>query len=668
MPTFKKFLSDIYKYNKTLVYVTLSIFIVIIIGFIVVFSNNNSDTSVVNNDSEEQKVTIEKLYLFGNKEITLEQGEKYVEPGFYALASTGELKTDDVIVTPDELDTSIPGEYYINYVILNKKEQRKVIVLKREETGILSLELNGNSMIVLEVGDEYVEPGFNASDTIDGDLNDNVTITGEVDTNTPGTYTITYEVENSSGDKLTKTRTVIVNDSKIDINITTNLSSDYTNKDVVATINITGNNFSYIKFPNGTVSQNKTSTYTIKENGYYKFYIYDNNYNYTVKELNVTKIDKTSPTGTCTLIVNNGKSTIEVEKADDNLSGLKSYQIYANNNVVSNTSNRLFTSNTSYTSAYVNIYDNAGNVGKINCSYKKIDSQNVTPTPAPSPSPVTPVTPKYDYLEMHFIVSGYNDDAILIRTGEATILIDSGRKGAEKLVIPYLQGLGVKTIDALIGSHPHYNHIQAQAYAIENFTVKNSYYTVDLNTCASKNYCDSVDVKYILDAIKKYKIPMNITSPGDVIKIGDMTLYFIGPYKLNNTSKYKQNNNSGLFILKYKNNTFMFTGDADVDTFNLSKVKPYAEKIGISLNVDMLKYPHHGNANLDQALVNAMTPSYVVVPNYKYASKFNSSGKSKIKKIGAKIYELASDGNVVLTSDGNNITIKTKQSAATYKR
>ncbi len=650
MSSFKRIISDFYNYNKTLVYIVISVILIIILGSVLLLSNNNNQGEVIVDQND--TIEIKALHLFGSSEITLEQGEKYVEPGFYAISTSGEVKTNDVIVTPEYLDTSTPGTYYINYVIGNKMEQRQVTVIKKEVNGVLKLELNGDSMIVLNVSDEYIEPGFIATDTIDGDLTDKVIINGSVDTSKKGTYTITYEVENSNGDKVKKTRTVIVNDQKLDVEIETNLSNSYTNSNITATISITGDSFSYIKYPNNTVSKNKVSNYTILENGYYEFYIYDNNSNYIVKELNVTEIDKVAPTGTCNLAINNGKSTIQIN-ADDNLSGIKNYQIYANNNLVSDSKNATFIANASYSSAYVNVYDNAGNFSKINCTLSG-----------------TVVDSKYDYLEMHFIVSGHNDDAILIRTGGGTILIDSGRKGCEKEVLPYLNDLGIKSIDAMIGSHPHFNHIQAQAFVIEKYPVKKSYYSVDLNTCVSKSYCRSNDVKYILDAIKKYNIPMVIMNPGDVITVGDMTLYILGPYKLNNTcgSDCVQNLNSSIFILKYKNNSFMFTGDTGSTPFTLEKLKPYADKFGISLKVDMLKYPHHGNANLDEKLVNVMKPEYVIVPNYKYASKFNSSGKSKLKKVGSKIYQQASDYNIVLISDGNNITVKTKQSAATYKR
>jgi beta-lactamase superfamily II metal-dependent hydrolase len=82
----------------------------------------------------------------------------------------------------------------------------------------------------------------------------------------------------------------------------------------------------------------------------------------------------------------------------------------------------------------------------------------------------------------------------------------------------------------------------------------------------------------------------------------------------------------------------------------------------------MLKYPHHGNASLDTNLLNVMTPKYVIIPNYNYTQFPSSSDKSKLSKVGASIYQNGKDGNIVLTSDGNNISIKTKQNASSYKR
>jgi len=71
--------------------------------------------------------------------------------------------------------------------------------------------LTGDSAVTIEVGGSYVDPGFNASDGVDGDLTARVRTEGTVDVTTPGTYTLRYTVTDASGNVSTvATRTVTV--------------------------------------------------------------------------------------------------------------------------------------------------------------------------------------------------------------------------------------------------------------------------------------------------------------------------------------------------------------------------------------------------------------------------------------------------------------------------
>ncbi|WP_345170456.1 M14 family zinc carboxypeptidase, partial [Algibacter aquimarinus] len=72
--------------------------------------------------------------------------------------------------------------------------------------------LIGNASIDLNVGDSYTEAGATASDNLDGDITANIVIGGDVvDTNTAGTYIVTYNVSDAAGNAaLQVTRTVNV--------------------------------------------------------------------------------------------------------------------------------------------------------------------------------------------------------------------------------------------------------------------------------------------------------------------------------------------------------------------------------------------------------------------------------------------------------------------------
>lgn len=85
------------------------------------------------------------------------------------------------------------------------------------------LALNGDDLVQVPIGTSYEEQG--ASATLSGeDVSSDVVITGSVDSNTPGIYTITYTYTNPDGYSSSITRTVAV----CDPTITTDISGTYT--------------------------------------------------------------------------------------------------------------------------------------------------------------------------------------------------------------------------------------------------------------------------------------------------------------------------------------------------------------------------------------------------------------------------------------------------------
>lgn len=630
-------LKNVYFNNKKIINISLVIIILVLL-FIILFNGfNNRETPNIPSPPSEV-LEIEKIVLFGDLEIEINEGEEYIEPGFYAITKDGEVKRNEVEVI-SSVDTNNPGTYYIYYTLGDKKVSRKVIVLEKKVTieSDLTLTLNGNSLIVLNQGEKYIEPGYSAYDTIDGDLTDLVDITGSVDTNNPGTYILTYKVTNSIRNTKTLTRKIIVNESIIEAKVTQN-TNNYTNTNVVITVSVSGTNFSYVRFPNSTVSKDKNSTYTVSKNGTYKFYIYDNNNNYILKEIKVTNIDKTNPKGTCQAKVENGKTYIS-SSINDSESGIKELKYYGNNNLLNTSSNTSYTVSSKLTNVYVVAYDKVGNSQKIVCNLEE---------------------EKHD-LEVHYINVG-REDAIVIRSSEKTIFIDGGSYSKKSTITPYLKNLGITHIDVMIGSHLHYNHIQAQADILENFTVDKIYYPQDLNTCYS-DYCDLDDQKYILDAIKKYNKKISIMKVNDNINIGDMNIFCIGPIKFQTKSqnKYRQNYNSLNFILTYGDTKFMFTGDYMQYSNILNK---FSRSV---LDVDVLKYPHHGNATIGKDLVNAMSPRYVVLTNSRDELSTRNE-KDYLEDVGSSFYYSYKHGNILILSDGKNLNVKTNVVPSDYKR
>ena len=71
-----------------------------------------------------------------------------------------------------------------------------------------------DSDITIYIYEEYQEPGYKALDNIDGDITNKVKIDSNVNNKQPGTYTITYSVTDSSGNKTELTKDITFSDNE----------------------------------------------------------------------------------------------------------------------------------------------------------------------------------------------------------------------------------------------------------------------------------------------------------------------------------------------------------------------------------------------------------------------------------------------------------------------
>ena len=128
----------------------------------------------------------------------------YTEEGYTAFDNYDGDITDkvDAIIDKDNI------LYRVFDSSFNRTEVKRDII--HEDKINPSIELKGNRTIYIYEGNSYIEEGYTAFDNCDGDITDKVVSTGNVDTNTIGTYNITYEVKDSSGNSFNTDREVIV--------------------------------------------------------------------------------------------------------------------------------------------------------------------------------------------------------------------------------------------------------------------------------------------------------------------------------------------------------------------------------------------------------------------------------------------------------------------------
>jgi len=160
------------------------------------------------------------IFLNGNQTINLQKDDTYTEPGATATDAVDDnIQLSNNIAISGTVDTFTIGSYILTYNVTDSAGNAAVPVTRTiniSDTGSPVITLNGNQTINLQKGDTYSEPGATATDSIDNDatLTTNIAISGTVDTNTIGSYTLTYNVSDTAGNAaVPATRAINVSDT-----------------------------------------------------------------------------------------------------------------------------------------------------------------------------------------------------------------------------------------------------------------------------------------------------------------------------------------------------------------------------------------------------------------------------------------------------------------------
>tara|TARA_X000000950_G_C13724788_1_gene581763 strand:+ start:65 stop:760 length:696 start_codon:yes stop_codon:yes gene_type:complete len=171
----------------------------------------------------------------GDATVTIEVGSDYTDAGATASDNyDGDITDDIVVVNP--VDTAVVGTYTVTYNVSDTAGNTATEVTRTVnvvDTTAPVITLLGDATVTIEVGSDYTDAGATAVDSYDGDITNDIVVVNPVDTDVVGTYTVTYNVSDSSSNAAVEvTREVIVENSLT------------TGHDLINSINIYPNPFS----------------------------------------------------------------------------------------------------------------------------------------------------------------------------------------------------------------------------------------------------------------------------------------------------------------------------------------------------------------------------------------------------------------------------------------
>lgn len=186
--------------------------------------NYNLEFGLFNIRNKKYVTVIDKIKptinLEGPNEVIVCPNHKYIEQGFKAVD-----EYDGDITNKVEIETKDNTIYYkVKDNSSNYYETTRNIIYEDKEKPVITLK--GNSNIYLYLKDTYKEQGAVATDNCDKDLSNKIEITGKVNTNQVGTYTLTYKVVDSSNNTSEVTRNIYIKKKEVYNNGSSNGSNN----------------------------------------------------------------------------------------------------------------------------------------------------------------------------------------------------------------------------------------------------------------------------------------------------------------------------------------------------------------------------------------------------------------------------------------------------------
>lgn len=257
-------------------------------------------------------------------------------------------------------------------------------------------------------------------------------------------------------------------------------------------------------------------------------------------------------------------------------------------------------------------------------------------------------------LKVHFIDVGQGD-CTLIQTEAQNVLVDAGERGNGDAIIAYLRAQKVDSLDLVVATHPHSDHIGSMPEVLGEFPAKEILFAnvPEKLTPTSRIY------EKLLDKIDSENIPVTEAAPGLRYDLGSGALITVlGPVS---GDADDLNNTSVVFRLDYGSTAFMFTGDAEK-----ASEREILAGSPRGLRADVLKLGHHGSStSTTQEWLDAVKPNIAVAlmgADNEYGHPHRETVE-KLAKADITLYRSDLHGTIVIGSDGDTLSVSTEKAA-----
>lgn len=248
-------------------------------------------------------------------------------------------------------------------------------------------------------------------------------------------------------------------------------------------------------------------------------------------------------------------------------------------------------------------------------------------------------------VQVSFLDVGQGDSILIQTPHDRFVLVDAGPESSEQRLLAQLAQAGASSLDYVLFTHPHEDHIGGGDAVIRALLCK--------NVLMPKAYTNTATYDALLTALEEENCTVQAAKAGFAFDLDGVSVELLAPLQ---ESEEDLNNVSIVAKVTYGEISFLLTGDAEKQV-EQQLLDTYSPK---QLHATVLKAGHHGSStSSSDAFVRAVRPSFYVIS----CGQDNDYGHphretlDRLQKESIPWCRTDQNGTVTVVTDGENISV-----------